>query len=201
MLGAIVLLGVNLYVQSQGTQAKIQQELSQRLGTTLYIRQVSVTPWGGLKLSGITIPQVPAIGATNFLKAKTFRLRIKFLSLFSGRLVIKEVSLVDPNVIWPQNADGKWRLPGWSEKAEERKQVPASQTSRAAVTSPPAAPKAFGVSEPAGPGPAPETAPTGSNESAGPSARASKSRNGIFELAANDIRVRFLLLLRRISVH
>ncbi|PYL85910.1 MAG: hypothetical protein DMF17_07140 [Verrucomicrobia bacterium] len=179
-LGAIVLLGVNLYVQSQGTQAKIQQELSQRLGTTLYIRRVSVTPWGGLKLSGITIPQVPAIGATNFLKAKTFRLRIKFLSLFSRRLVIKEVSLVDPNVIWPQNADGKWRLPGWSEKAEERKQVAAGQTSRAAVTSPPAAPTAFAASEPAALGAAPETAPTRSNESAGPSARASKSASKSF---------------------
>jgi uncharacterized protein involved in outer membrane biogenesis len=176
VLGAIVLLGVNLYVQSQGTQAKIQQELSQRLGTTLYIRQVSVTPWGGLKLSGITIPEVPAIGATNFLEAKTFRLRIKFLSLFSRRLVIKEVSLVDPNVIWPQNADGKWRLPGWSEKAEERKQAPGGHTSRAAVTSPPAAV----TSEPAGPGPTQETAPTGSNESAGPSARARKSANKSF---------------------
>jgi uncharacterized protein involved in outer membrane biogenesis len=172
VLGAIVLLGVNLYVQSQGTQAKIQQELSHRLGTTLYIRRVSVTPWGGLKLSGITIPEVPAIGATNFLEAKTFRLRIKFLSLFSRRLVIKEVSLVDPNVIWPQNADGKWRLPGRSEKAEERKQAPGGNTSRAAVTSPPPAV----VSEPAGPGPA----PTGPNESAGPSARASKGASKSF---------------------
>ena len=176
MLGAIVLLGVNLYVQSQGTQAKIQQELSQRLGTTLYIRQVSVTPWGGLKLSGITIPEVPAIGATNFLEAKTFRLRIKFLSLFSRRLVIKEVSLVDPNVIWPQNADGKWRLPGWSEKAEEPKQAPGGHISTAAVPSPPAAV----ISEPAGSGPAQETAPTGSDESAGPSARARKSANKSF---------------------
>jgi AsmA-like protein len=176
VLGAIVLLGVNLYVQSQGTQAKIQQELSQRLGTPLYIRRVSVTPWGGLKLSGITIPEVPAIGATNFLEAKTFRLRIKFLSLFSRRLVIKEVSLVDPNVIWPQNADGKWRLPGWSEKAEERRQAPEGHTSKAAVTSPPPAV----VSEPTGPGPAPETAPTGSNESAGPSAWASKGASKSF---------------------
>jgi uncharacterized protein involved in outer membrane biogenesis len=179
VLGAIVLLGVNLYVQSQGTQAKIQQELSQRLGTTLYIRQVSVTPWGGLKLSGITIPEVPAIGATNFLEAKTFRLRIKFLSLFSRRLVIKEVSLVDPNVVWPQNADGKWRLPGWSEKAEEPKQAPGGHTSTA-VTSPPATPKDFGVSQLAGSGPAQETAPTSSDESAGPSARARKSANKSF---------------------
>jgi len=176
VLGAIVLLGVNLYVQSQGTQAKIQQELSQRLGTPLYIRRVSVTPWGGLKLSGITIPEVPAIGATNFLEAKTFRLRIKFLSLFSRRLVIKEVSLVDPNVIWPQNTDGKWRLPGWSEKAEERKQAPGGHTSRSAVTSPPPAV----VSEPTGQPPAPETAPAGSNESAGPPARASKGASKSF---------------------
>jgi uncharacterized protein involved in outer membrane biogenesis len=177
VLGAIVLLGVNLYVQSQGTQAKIQQELSHRLGTPLYIRRVSVTPWGGLKLSGITIPEVPAIGATNFLEAKTFRLRIKFLSLFSRRLVINEVSLVDPNVIWPQNADGKWRLPGWSEKAEERKQAAAGHTSGAGVTSPPSPAV---VSEPAGPGPAPATSPTGSNERAGPSASASKSASKSF---------------------
>ncbi len=113
-LGAIVLIGVNLYVQSQGTQAKIQQELSQRLGTPLQIRQMSVTPWGGLELSGITIAQSPAVNPTPFpfLRARTFRLRVRPLSLFSRRLVIKEVSLVDPNVVWPQDAEGKWRLPG-----------------------------------------------------------------------------------------
>jgi type II secretion system protein N len=36
---------------------------------------------------------------------------VRLLSLLAGRLVIKEVSLVDPNVVWPQNAEGKWRLP------------------------------------------------------------------------------------------
>ena len=111
-LASIVLLGVNLYVQSQGTQTRIQQELSQRLGTPLSIGRISVTPWGGLKLSGLTIPQIAGRGSGNFLDAKAFRLRIRFLSLFSQRLVIKEISLVDPYVIWPQNSDGKWRLPG-----------------------------------------------------------------------------------------
>jgi len=43
-LGAIALIGVNLYVQSKGTQAKIQQELSRQLGMTLEIRSMSVTP-------------------------------------------------------------------------------------------------------------------------------------------------------------
>src|SRR5215211_8932478 len=110
-LGAVVLLGVNLYVQSQGAQAKIQQELSRSLGVPLKIRSVSVTPWGGLELSGITIPQIVSVGPKDFLEARTFRLRVRFLSLFSQRLVLKEVSLVGPTVVWPQNTEGKWRLP------------------------------------------------------------------------------------------
>jgi hypothetical protein len=110
-LGAMVLLGVNLYVQSQGAQAKIQQELSRSLGVPLKIRSMSVTPWGGLELSGITIPQTVSVGPKHFLEARTFRLRVRFLSLFSRRLVIKEVSLIGPTVVWPQNKEGKWRLP------------------------------------------------------------------------------------------
>jgi len=110
-LGAVILLGVNLYVQSQGAQAKIQQELSRSLGVPLKIRSMSVTPWGGLELSGITIPQTVSVGPKDFLEARTFRLRVRFLSLFSRRLVIKEVSLVAPRVVWPQNKQGKWRLP------------------------------------------------------------------------------------------
>jgi hypothetical protein len=64
-----------------------------------------------LKLSGITIPQSQHGVSADFLTAKTFRLRIKFGSLFSQRLVIKEISLINPEVAWAQNADGKWRLP------------------------------------------------------------------------------------------
>lgn len=111
IFGAVLFLALNLYVQSQGTQARIQQELRQRFGGTLKIGRVSVTPWSGLKLSGITIAQGTTGASGNFLEAKNFGLRIAFFSLFSRRLVIKEVSLVSPNVVWPQNGDGKWRLP------------------------------------------------------------------------------------------
>ncbi len=132
-LVAIALIGVNLYVQSQGTQAKIQHELSQRLGTALEIRSMSVTPWGGLELSGITIAQTSAVSPSHFLEARTFRLRVRFLSLFSRRLVIKEVSLVNPNVVWAQDAEGKWRLPSAREEkapAVSANQVPNISESR-----------------------------------------------------------------------
>ena len=109
---AIALLIVNLYVQSQGAQARIQQELSRRLGTPIRIRSISVTPWSGLTLTGITIPQASSGTTTDFLEAKSFHLHVRFLPLFSRRLIIKEVSLLSPSVVWVQNENGKWRLPG-----------------------------------------------------------------------------------------
>ncbi|HEX3817796.1 MAG TPA: AsmA family protein, partial [Chthoniobacterales bacterium] len=111
VLACIVLLGVNLYVQSQGVHRRIQQELSQRLDTPIRLRQISVTPWSGLKLNGITIPQTPGAVGGDFLQAETFQLRVKFWSLFSDRLVIRQVLLIKPRVVWAQNSGGKWRLP------------------------------------------------------------------------------------------
>jgi hypothetical protein len=135
-VAAVALLAVNLYVQSHSTQARIQEELSQRLGTTLRIQRISVTPWWGLKLTGITMPQDDGTG--EFLRAHTFRLRVAIGSLFAQRLVIKEVSLVKPTVVWPQNADGKWRLPTT---------LGTGDSGDAAATAPPQAAPAGGESD------------------------------------------------------
>jgi len=107
----VLLLGANLYVQSQATQERIQQELSQRLKMPLQIQRISVTPWGGLKLSGITIPQSNDVHAPPFLQAEHFQLRVQLRSIFWRPLVIKEVALIVPAVIWPQNESGEWRVP------------------------------------------------------------------------------------------
>lgn len=106
----IFLLGVNLYVQSKSTQATIQQELSQRVGLPLHIQRISVTPWSGLKLSGITVADGTPAGKS-FLNAKNFRLRVKLFSLFRRPLIVKEVALIRPVVVWPQDENGKWHLP------------------------------------------------------------------------------------------
>jgi hypothetical protein len=135
-LGAIVLIGLNLYVQSLGTQARIQQELSQRLGAPVRIKAVSVTPWGGLSLTGITIAQSGAAGDANFLAADSFELHAGISSLFSGSLVVKKVALVSPKVLWPQDEDGKWRLP--NARAREKSAPAASPEVAAEPPSPPA---------------------------------------------------------------
>lgn len=154
IFAGIVLIGVNLYVQSQETHHRIQQELSQRLNTPLRLRQISVTPWGGLKLNGITIPQEPGRLGGDFLQAETFQLRVKFWSLFSDRLVIRQVSLLKPEVVWAQNAAGKWRLPALPPEKIAAGAPPApvasapAQASATVVRLPAASPNEVAATEP-----------------------------------------------------
>jgi hypothetical protein len=128
-LFAIVLIGANLYVQSRGTQARIQQELSHRLGVPVQVRRVSITPWGSLILSGLTVAQGRANGSRDFLEAESFYVRPRFSSLLRGHIEINQVAIVDPTVIWPQDANGKWRLP--AAVVEETATVATEQTEEA----------------------------------------------------------------------
>lgn len=115
-LCALAVIGVNLYVQSVGAQARIQQELSRRAGVPVKIRSISITPWGGLTVSGISV--IDPARNTDFLAAKAFEMHAALSSLLSGKLVIRKVALVRPNVVWAQNADGRWRLPGEQPSSE-----------------------------------------------------------------------------------
>lgn len=157
---AATFLGVNLYVQSQGTQARIQQELSQRLGMPLRIQRISVTPWGGLKLSGISIPQANPGITPPFLEAHDFRLHVRSRTIIWRPLVIKEIALTKPTVVWPQNESGKWRLP---------------MTLRSPEPLPPAAPK----ETPAGPNlAAPDEIEASPASAAPPSKKVVRKSNG-----------------------
>ena len=174
---AALLLAVNLYVQSQGTQARIEDELSRRLGTTLRIQRISVTPWWGLKLRGITIPQSDAAISRDFLHADTFRLRIRFMSLFARELVIKEILLVNPTVVWAQNKDGKWRIPS---AATVEEQPPAATTESSPAPAP-------AIAEAASPAPAAVTASPSSSSSFTPEVRRVTLSNGNFHFTASSV--------------
>ncbi|HSH38264.1 MAG TPA: AsmA-like C-terminal region-containing protein, partial [Chthoniobacterales bacterium] len=88
-------------------------------------------------------PQANPSAGAEFLRAETFRLRIRFASLFSGRLVIKEISLAQPQVVWTQNADGKWRIPMAEQSRTQPPPAPVAPRelpSVAASVAPPAPP-------------------------------------------------------------
>ena len=111
-LGALAVLGLNVYIQRPATQSRIEEKAGQRLGMPLKITGASLTPWGGLRLESARVPQTGQGSDTgNFLETSGFVARFKLLPLFAGRLEVTSVNLSNPKVVWVQNARGKWRLP------------------------------------------------------------------------------------------
>ena len=104
---------VNLYIQSPRTQEQIQGQLSRALRMPLKITNTTLSPWNGLRITGITIPN----GDTTFLEAGSFAADYRMLPLLAGKLSISEMSIDHPKVVWKQDAEGKWKLPALEKKA------------------------------------------------------------------------------------
>lgn len=109
-LAAVCLLAMNLYVQSAGTQKRIERALSNALKAPVHIVSTIVTPWSGLKASGITVPQTPP-AAGNFLSAPGCTAHFNWTGLFNHRLDVTDVSVNEPVVEWFESPGGRWQLP------------------------------------------------------------------------------------------
>lgn len=109
-LAALGVLAINLYVQSAGTQKRIESALSSGLKVPVHLTSTIMTPWSGLNASGITVPQTPPTPG-NFLDAAGFAAHFNWMALFEHRLDAGEVSLDEPRVSWFQSPDGRWELP------------------------------------------------------------------------------------------
>lgn len=108
-LAALGTLAINLYVQSAAVQARLERELSAALHAPIHVERTTVTPWSGLKISGLTVPQ--AEGGGNFCEAKSFAAFFQLLPIFRRELIVDLVTLTEPKVEWRQTAGGKWRMP------------------------------------------------------------------------------------------
>lgn len=121
-LAVALVVALNLYIQSPGSQARIQEELSKSLRLPLKLTNVSVSLFGSLRVNGITIPN----GGANFLDAASFQARYRLLPLLQGKLEITEMSVENPKIIWAQTAEGKWKLP----EPEQAKEVSAEDANQ-----------------------------------------------------------------------
>ncbi len=106
-LAAAFFIGLNLYIQSPGTHARIEGELAKTLHVPLKITSATITPWGGLHLSGISMP--PQDGSR--LEAASFDANYLLLPLLRGRIAISKMTLEQPKIFWAQDDQGRWKLP------------------------------------------------------------------------------------------
>ena len=114
-VAVLLLLALNLYIQSPATQARIQEELSHALHLPLVITNTSLSPWSELRINGIAVPAEKG----NFLEATGFSARYKVLPLFRKRLVIYDMRFQSPKIFWVQNDKGKWKLPALAKAPQE----------------------------------------------------------------------------------
>ena len=148
VVGCVLLLAANLYVQSQVVQQRIRHALSTALRMPVSVRKTTITPWEGLRIDGITAhPEAPepSGGETgspvDYLLASSFRVRFAMWPLFvRGQVIIEEVLLDGPKVAWAQDGEGRWQLPPPPGSAPKR--PGARGQPKAAKTGPPATPPA-----------------------------------------------------------
>ena len=137
----LLVLGANLYVESHGVQERLESALSRELRVPIKLAQVHFSFRGELAVSGLAIPApegadgdapIPSSpGRGNFLEAPEISARIAWGPLFSRRLVIRELVISDPKVVWTQTENGKWLLP----KREFESKTSGPLSSRGTVTS------------------------------------------------------------------
>ncbi|HET7237844.1 MAG TPA: AsmA-like C-terminal region-containing protein [Terrimicrobiaceae bacterium] len=117
VLAAIVLLCINLYLQSGGVQQRIRDSAQRALGAEVKIGSTMYLPWSGLVIRGIKIPD-PENASMNFVEADALRVRFALGPLIERRFVVTECTLFQPKVMVRQAESGEWIIPLGRQRVE-----------------------------------------------------------------------------------
>lgn len=139
-----LVLAFNLHLQSAAMQEQMHGAAMDTVGLPLSVRSVIYTPWDGIRLRGIVMPDMENAGV-NFLEASEFQIVFRLFPLLRREFVVSRIALKEAVLTWRQNADGQWRVPRDPDQA-----IPApSGTPLIARPAPPAEPPPAEPAEPA----------------------------------------------------
>lgn len=102
-LVVLLLLAVNLYLQSQEVQERIRLATAASIGLPVQIGGASYTPWTGLTLSRLEVAD-PAHPGENLFVARKLNARMALWPLLQKKVVITAIRLVDPILIVPMDS-------------------------------------------------------------------------------------------------
>ncbi len=103
----LLLIGINLYLQSANVQSRIGQATAQAFGSPVKVSRTLYTPWSGLSLSGLSVAD-PILPDTKMMEATRFSVKFEFFPLLQRRFVISEINLTDPRFVLRQTDDEQW---------------------------------------------------------------------------------------------
>ena len=107
-VGAV--LAFNLHLQSAAMQQQLREAATGSIGLPINVRSTIYTPWDGIRLRGIVIPDMENEGV-NFLEASEFQIVFRLLPLLQREFVVSRLRLKEAVLTWRQNAAGQWRVP------------------------------------------------------------------------------------------
>ncbi len=96
-------------MQSGDVQQRIRLATEQALGTPVTVKRTLYTPWGGLALSGLSLPD-PTVTGRSLAEAPQFSVQFEFLPLLKRKFVINQISLSAPKLTLRQTDDRRWVL-------------------------------------------------------------------------------------------
>ena len=107
VLCATAVLCLNIYLQSAGVQLKLRQAVYRATGFEPVISQTYYTPWSGLAVSGIRIPQTDN-AKKPLLAVRSLKCRLSITALLQGRVLIKDITFEQPSLLVVQGQSGVW---------------------------------------------------------------------------------------------
>jgi hypothetical protein len=116
----VVLISLTLYVksylQSDRLKALIIPRVEQTTGRKVEINTINVSIFSGISAQGIHLKEKD--GVKDFASAKEFVLKYDFMPLFSKRLVISSIRLVDPYLVVTRDENGRFNFSDMAETAK-----------------------------------------------------------------------------------
>ena len=114
ILAAGALLSLNLFLRSPGVKERVAAAFQGRTALPCSVDSISYLPFQGIKLSGFTIPQSPALSALTkapFLRADAVVAKVPIWSLIRRPIRLEEVRCVRPSIVSVQLDNGSMGLP------------------------------------------------------------------------------------------
>lgn len=137
LLASAAVLAFNLHLQSPAMQERLRQGAAETLGLPLNVRSTVYTPWDGIRLRGLVVPDMENSGV-NFLEASEFQIQFRLWPLLRREFVVSRLALKEAVLTWRQNAEGRWRVPRSAAEAVSRPSgTPATPAPEAEATATP----------------------------------------------------------------
>jgi len=136
-LCTLLILGINVYLQSKDVQQRVRAAASEAAGMPVEIRLISYTPWGGFAVTGITVSRAGE-AKIPLLAVESVQIHLRIFQLLRGNFIIRDILLNEPSLAPAQTPSGQWSLQ--ADSARESPPTPGAPEPAAPLEiSPPAA--------------------------------------------------------------